>query len=53
MTSTESSQRHQDQQQDHSMNWLMMAVVEDLEDEAVVESLAMAVERFFVKTVEP
>ena len=52
MTSTESSQRHLDQQQDHSINRLMMAVVEDSEDEAVVEALAVAVDRLFITIVE-
>ena len=41
MTCTESSQRHQVQQQDHSTNQLMLVVVEDSEDEAVEEALAV------------
>ena len=53
MTSIESSQGHQVQQQDYSMNQLMMAVVEDSEDEATVEDLAVAMDRLFVTTVEP
>ena len=53
MTSTESSQRHQDQQQFHNMNRLMMAVVEDSEDEVVVEAFAVAMDRLFVTNVEP
>ena len=58
MTYTESNQRHQVQQQDHSMNRLMMAVVEDSEEEAeeealaMVEALAVAVDRFFFSIVE-
>ena len=52
MTSTESSQRHQDHQQFHNINWLMMVVVEDSEDEAVVEALALAMDRLFSKTME-
>ena len=49
MNSTESNQRHQN----HSMNQLMMAVVEDSEDDAVVEALAVAMDLLFVTTVEP
>ena len=41
MTYTESSQKHQVQQQDHSMNRLMLAMEEDSEDEAVEEALAV------------
>ena len=52
MTCTESSQRHQVQQQDHSMNRLMLAMVEDSEEEAMEEALAVAVERSLVTTVE-
>ena len=52
MTCTESSQRHQVQQQDYSMNRLMMAVVEDSEDEAVVKASATAVDRLLVTIVE-
>ena len=52
MTCTESSQRHQVQQQDHSMNRLILAMEEDLEDEAVEEALAMAVDQLLVTTME-
>ena len=41
MASTESSQRHQVQQQDYNMNRLMLAVEEDSEDDAVEEALAV------------
>ena len=41
MTCTESSQKHLVQQQDHSMNRLVMAVEEDSEDEAVEKALAV------------
>ena len=41
MTCIESSQKHLAQQQDHSMNRLVMAVEEDSEDEAVEKALAM------------
>ena len=49
MNSTESNQRHHD----HIMNRLMMAVVEDSEVKAMVEALAVAMDRLFVTTVEP
>ena len=58
MTCTESSQRHQVQQQDHNRNWLMLAMEEDSEDEAmeealdVVKALAVVVDRSLVTTVE-
>ena len=64
MTCTESSQKHLVQQQDHSMNRLMMAMEEDSEEEAVekalaveealamVEALAMAVDLLLVTIVE-
>ena len=39
MTYTESSQKHRAQQQDHILTRLMVAVEEDLEDEAVEEAL--------------
>ena len=50
----ESSLRHLDQQQVHNMNWLMMAVEEISEDEAVEEALALvvAVDRLIDITVE-
>ena len=57
--STKSSQRHQVQQQDYSMNRLILAVEEYSEDEAVVEALAVvetfvvAMDRLFVTTVDP
>ena len=57
MTSTKSSQRHQVQQQDYSMNRLMLAVEEDSEDEdvmealAVVETLAVAMDQLLVTTM--
>ena len=41
MTCIESNQRHRVQQQDHSMNRLILAVEEDSEDEAVEEALAV------------
>ena len=41
MAYRESSQKHQVQQQDHSMNMLMLVMEEDSEDEAVEEALAM------------
>ena len=44
MTCIESIQRHQVQQQDYSMNRLMMGMVEDSEDEAVEEALVMAMD---------
>ena len=53
MTSTDFSQRHQDQQQVHSMNQLAMAMVEDSEEEAMVEALAMPVDRLSATIVEP
>ena len=58
MNCTESSQRHQVQQQEHSTNRLMLAMVEDLEDEAMEEALAMVkasaatVDRLVVTIVE-
>ena len=52
MTCTESSQRHQVQQQDYNMNWLMTTVVEDSEDEVVEEALAVAVDLLLVTIVE-
>ena len=51
-TYIESNQRHQVQQQDHSMNQLMLAVEEDSEDEAMEEALAVAVDRSLVTTAE-
>ena len=39
MTYTESKQKHKVQQQDHSLIRLMVAVEEDLEDEAMEEAL--------------
>ena len=41
MNCIESSQRHQVQQQDYSMNRLVMAMEEDSEDEAMEEALAV------------
>ena len=52
MTYIESNQRHQVQQQDHSMNWLMLAEEEDSEDEAVEEALAVALDLLPVTTVD-
>ena len=58
MTYTEFNRKQQVQQQDHSMNRLMMAMEEDLEDEvmeealAVVKALAMAVDLLPVTTME-
>ena len=58
MTYTESNQRHQVQQQDHSRNRLMLAEEEDSEDEAmeealaVVKDLAVVMDRSLVTTVE-
>ena len=58
MTCTESSQRHRVQQQDHNMNRLMLAMVEDSEDKAVeealavVKALAVAMDRSLVTTME-
>ena len=58
MTCTESNQRHQVHQQDHSMNRLILAMEEDSEDEAVdealavVKALAMAMDQLLVTTVE-
>ena len=39
MTYTESSQKHRVQQQDHTLIWLMVAMEEDSEDEAVEDAL--------------
>ena len=44
MTYTESNQRHQVQQQDHSRNRLMLAEEEDSKDEAVGEALAVVMD---------
>ena len=52
MTCTESSQRHQVQQQDYSMNQLVMAMEEDSEDEAVEKDLAVVVDLLLVTIVE-
>ena len=58
MTYIESNQRHQVQQQDHSMNRLMLAVEEDSKDEAVeealvvVKDLAVVVDQLLVTTME-
>ena len=41
MTCTKSSQKHLVQQQDHSMNRLVMAMEEDSKDKAGVKALAM------------
>ena len=57
-TCTESNQKHRVKQQDHNMIWLMEAMEEDSEDEAVeealavVKALAVAVDRLLVTTVE-
>ena len=40
-TYIESNQRHQVQQQDHSMNRLMLAMEEDSKDEVVEEAMDM------------
>ena len=52
MTCTESNKRHQVQQEDHSMNRLMLAMVEDSKDEAMEEALAVAMDRSLVTIVE-
>ena len=41
MTYRVSSQKHQVQHQDHSMNMLMLAEMDDSEDEAMEEALAV------------
>ena len=51
-TYTKSNQRHQVQQQDHSMNRLMLAEEEDSEDEAVEEALVVVLDRSLVTTAE-
>ena len=58
MTCTESSQKHLVQQQDHTMNRLMLAMEEDSEEEAVEEdlvmekALAVAMDLLLVTTME-
>ena len=49
---TESNQKHRVQQQDHSMIWLMLAVEEDSENEAMEEALAVAMDQSLVTIVE-
>ena len=49
MTCTESSQKHLVQQQDHTMNRLMLAVEEDF---AMVKDLAVAMDQLLVTNVE-
>ena len=52
MTCIESSQKQQVQQQDHSMNRLMLAMEEDSKEEAVEEALAMVMDRSLFTTAE-
>ena len=52
MTSIEFIHKHLDQRWVHSMNRLMMAVEEDSEEEAVVEALAVAVDKLSVIIVD-
>ena len=51
MTCIESSQKHLVQQQDHSMNRLMMAMEEDSEDEAMEKALAVEEDLAVVKAL--